>query len=141
MTPPDCVLDSSDVIEALTRMLNAGPLDHFPKRRGDVDVLVALAAAIFRPRQTYREDEVNAHLAAWLDKFTVPGALDHVSLRRLAVDRRYLLRNPAGTAYRLNAGMLEAEICAEAQSIDPGEVLASLQTQRDKRKRERATKA
>ncbi len=133
-------LDTNEVVAALTRMLNAGPLDHLPKRRGDVEVLLALAVAMFRPRQTYREDEVNAQLAAWIDKFTVPGALDHVTLRRLAVDRRYLLRNPAGTAYRLNAGMLEAEICAQAQSIDPGEVLASLQTQRDKRKRERATK-
>lgn len=141
MTPPDFMLEHRDVIEALTRMLNAGPLDHLPKRRGDVEVLLALAAAIFRPRQTYREDEVNAHLAAWIDKFTVPGAFDHVTLRRLAVDRRFLLRNAAGTAYRLNAGMLAAQISAAAQSIDPGAVLASLQTERDKRKRERAKKA
>lgn len=141
MTPPDSALDSSDVIEALTRMLNAGPLDHLPKRRGDVGVLLALAAARFRPRQTYREDEVNAQLAAWLDKFTAPGAFDHVTLRRFAVDHRLLLRNPAGTAYRLNAGMLAAQISEAAQSIDPGEVLASLQTKRDRRKRERATKS
>jgi hypothetical protein len=52
-----------------------------------------------------------------------------------------LLRNPAGTAYRLNAGMVAAQISTQAQSIDPGEILASLQTQRDKRKRERATKS
>ncbi len=141
MTPPDSVLDSGEVIEALTRMLNAGPLDHLPKRRGDIEVLVALAAAVFRPRRMYREDEVNAQLAAWLDKFIVPGAFDHVSLRRLAVDHRLLLRNPAGTAYRLNAGMLAAQISAAAQSIDPGEVLASLQTERDRRKRERAKKS
>jgi hypothetical protein len=141
MTPPDSVLDSGEVIEALTRMLNAGPLAHLPKRRGDVEVLVALAAAVFRPRRMYREDEVNAQLTAWLDKFTVPGALDHVSLRRLAVDHRLLLRNPAGTAYRLNAGMLAAQMSAAAQSIDPGEVLASLQTERDRRKRERASKS
>ena len=141
MMPPDSVLDTSDVIEALTRMLNAGPLDHLPKRRGDIEVLLALAAAVFRPRHTYREDEVNTQLAAWLDKFTVPGALDHVSLRRLAVDHRLLLRNAAGTAYRLNAGMLAAQISAAAQSIDPGEVLASLQNERDRRKRERATKS
>ena len=126
---------------ALTRMLNAGPLDHLPKRRGDLNVLIALASARFQPRQTYREDEVNAELAAWLVTFTVPGALDHVSLRRLAVDHRFLLRNPAGTAYRVNAALVAEQIAADAQAIDPAEVLASLQTERDRRKRERATKS
>ncbi len=136
----DAVLDSDDVIAVLTRMLNAGPLDHFPKRRGDVDVLLALACSQFRPRETYREDEVNTQLAEWLDTFTVAGAIDHVSLRRLAVDQRLLLRNPAGTAYRLNADRLAGRISAQAQAIDPGEVLVSLQSERDRRKRERAPK-
>jgi len=140
MTPPESMFEHSEVIEALTRMLNAGPLDHLPKRRGDIEVLLALAAAQFRARHTYREDEVNAQLAAWLDKFTVSGAFDHVTLRRFAVDRRLLLRNAAGTAYRLNTGLLAAQISEAAQAIDPGEVLASLQNERDRRKRERAAK-
>ena len=139
--PSDAALDSAEVTAALTRMLNAGPLDHWPKRRGDVDVLAALASARFEPRHTYREDEVNALLEAWLEPFTVAGAVDHVSLRRLLVDQRLLLRNPAGTAYRLNAALVATLISADAQAIDPGDVLAALQTKRESRKRERAGKS
>ena len=64
--------------------------------------------------------------------------VDHVSLRRRLVDQRYLLRNPAGAAYRVNREKTAERLSPAAQSIDPGVVLASVESERARRKRARS---
>ncbi len=130
-------LDDAGVLAALARMLSAGPLDHLPKRRGDLEVMLALACAPFESQRTYREDEVNDRLREWLARFTAPPALDHVTIRRYLVDAQYVLRNAPGTAYRLNVAKLDAELTGSAQRIDPGRVLIELREARERRKLER----
>ena len=121
---------------ALDRLLGKGPLDRWPKRRGDLDMLLALACGAFERRRAYREDEVNERLNDWLARFTVPGVLDHVTIRRLMIDARLLLRDSAGRAYRLNPAKLES-MPAVGSTLDPGAVLAELAEQRERRKRAR----
>ena len=135
---PSVPLDSDDVRAVLARMLNGGPLDHLPTRRGDAEVLLALASAAFESGRVYREVEVNDRLTQWLDGFAAPGMVDHVSLRRRLVDQRYLLRNPAGAAYRVNREKTAERLSPAAQSIDPGVVLASVESERARRKRARS---
>src|SRR5262249_481487 len=108
--------------DALGRLLAKGPLDKWPKRRGDLDLLLAVAWSAFERRHTYREDEVNDRLNAWLGRFTVAGTLDHVTIRRLMIDARLLLRDDAGRAYRLNPAKLQS-MPAVGSTIDPGAVL------------------
>jgi len=121
---------------ALGRLLAKGPLDRWPKRRGDLDVLLALACSAFERRRAYREDEVNERLNDWLARFTVPGTLDHVTIRRLMIDARLLLRDSAGHAYRLNPAKLQS-MPPVGSTLDPGVVLIELTERRDRRKRER----
>jgi len=133
---PSPRFDDAAARAALNRLLGKGPLDKWPKRRGDLDLLLALACSAFERRRPYREDEVNERIAAWLARFTVSGTLDHVTIRRLMIDARWLLRDSAGAAYRLNPAKEESMPPAESP-LDPGAVLIELAQQRDRRRRER----
>lgn len=88
--------------EALRRLLANGPLTGMPVRPQDQALLARLAAARFEAGRAYREGEVNETLTAWLATFCAPFGIDHVTLRRLLVDSRYLVRDPAGASYRVD---------------------------------------
>jgi len=128
--------DDGGARKALERLLAKGPLDRWPKRRGDLDIVLALACSAFERRRAYREHEVNERLNDWLARFTVPGTLDHVTIRRLMIDARLLLRDSAGRAYRLNPAKQQS-MPAAGSALDPGAVLVELTEQRERRKRER----
>jgi hypothetical protein len=130
-------LDYEQALAVITRLVSAGPLDALPKRRSDQAALLALASATFDVARVYREDEVNERLSAWLATFTSPINMDHVSFRRQMVDERFLLRDAAGSAYRVNVEKLNQQISKSARSIDPGAVLAAVRSQREERKRAR----
>ena len=108
-----------------------------PKRPSDQDLLVALAASQFETQRTYRENEVNDKLKAWLQTFCEPFGIDHVTLRRLLVDSRLMSRTSSGSMYRVNLekiGEIEA-----VRAIEPLHVLADIRSERESRKRRRAT--
>jgi len=130
------VLDHKTVLSTVTRIVNAGPIDALPRRRADLDVLLALACARFQYGRAYREDEVNEELLVWLESFAT-NAVDHVSVRRELVDRQLLLRDAAGAAYRLNRAGLDALIDVSARTVDPGDVMSAVQLRREERKRAR----
>jgi hypothetical protein len=131
-------LDYEQVLAVVKRLVNAGPLALLPKKRSDQTVLLALACAQFEPSRVYREDEVNDRLQAWLETFTSPITMDHVSFRRQLVDDRFLLRDAAGAAYRVNVVKLNREVGDAARSINPGDVMTAVRQQREERKRARA---
>ena len=130
-------LDYEQVLAVVKRLVNAGPLALLPKKRGDQAVLLALACAQFEASRVYREDEVNERLQGWLETFTSPISMDHVSFRRQLVDDQFLLRDAAGAAYRVNVVKLQREISDAARAIDPGEVMTAVRLQREERKRTR----
>ncbi|MGZ5583819.1 MAG: DUF2087 domain-containing protein [Usitatibacter sp.] len=118
-------------------MLANGPLTAVPKRPSDQHLLVALAAAQFDPRRTYRESEVNETLKSWIQTFCEPHGIDHVTLRRLLVDSRLISRTKSGSDYRVNAKEIgETEALA---AIQPAGVLAEIRSERESRKRQHAT--
>ena len=131
------LLDEKAVTNVLTRMLSAGPLEALPKRRSDLNVLLALASARFKAKRAYFEVEVNERLIAWLDTFASRTSLDHVTMRRELVDQHFLVRNRAGSVYQLSTNKLDATIETSARSIDPAAVLIAAQLQREERKRAR----
>ena len=131
-------LDRDAVLNVLARMFKSGPIDHLPKRRFDLDVLLALGTARFEPDWIYDEQTVNERLVQWIDEFTVQAFLDHVTLRRYMVDLRFLLRDAAGSVYRANFAKVDSIIATDARSIDVAEVMMSLARERDLRKQERA---
>jgi hypothetical protein len=121
----------------LKRLLANGPLTALPKRPSDQDLLVALAASQFETQRTYREDEVNEKLKTWLQAFCEPSGIDHVSVRRLLVDSRLMSRTNSGSMYRVNLERV-GEIDA-VRSAEPVHVLAEVRSERESRKRHRAS--
>jgi hypothetical protein len=118
-------------MNALKRLLANGPLTGYPTRRADQELLLRLAAARFDAKRTYTEREVNETLEAWLATFCAPFSIDHVSLRRYLVDARLLVRDTAGSTYRLAAPAGRVE-------VEPAQVLAEIKRNRAARKRQHA---
>jgi len=123
-----------DPRQVLKRMLANGPMTAMPKRPGDQEILARLAAARFEPGKIY-EGEVNEALEAWLESFTEPYGIDHVTLRRLLVDRRLLVRTKSGSTYEVNP---EARQELEGfGDIDPARMLSRVREEREARKQRR----
>jgi len=120
---------------ALRRMLANGPLTALPTRRGDVELLLQLAAARFEPAHAYSEKAVNVLLQEWLATFSEPYGIDHVSLRRELVDARLLVRDASGSEYRLNPRRTRRDVPHAA----PADILAEIREQRAARKRKHAS--
>lgn len=110
---------------ALKGMLANGPLTAIPKRPQDQDLLALMAAGRFEPGASYREPEVNDILTAWLETFSEPYGIDHVTLRRMMCDSRLLVRTKSGSTYSVNAGKA-AEIASVAGLV-PAEMLLAVE--------------
>ena len=128
---------NDDVHAALKRMLSNGPLTHLPGRDTDLEMILALAASRLEPDRAYSEGEINEVLASWLETFSSPSGVDHVTVRRCLVDGRYLVRDKAGSAYRLSPKVTQV-IERSSAEIDPARILAEVRDERETRKRARA---
>jgi hypothetical protein len=111
-------------------MLANGPLTALPRRPHDLEVFLMLAAARFEPQRAYSEAQVNDLLQAWLEPFSSPFGVDHVTVRRSLVDSRFLVRDQAGSTYRLSRSTE-----AGAKAIEPAKIMAEVQLERKARKR------
>jgi len=121
---------------ALKRMLANGPLTAVPKRPADQALVAMLAAARLETDREFAETEINERLEAWLDGISEPYGIDHVTLRRMVVDLRLLVRTKSGSAYRVNpekAAALEA-----LRALEPAAVLADVRAERQARKQQHA---
>ena len=78
-----------------------GPLSTFPTREKRRLILLRQIATRFAPDRTYTEKEINKILGAVYD--------DHVLLRRLLIDYKFLTRRPDGSEYRLAIGPEKSE--------------------------------
>lgn len=124
-------------LRALRRLLANGLLTALPKRPADQELLVALAASQIEADRSFAEREVNERLRAWLETISAPLGIDHVTLRRMLVDSRMLVRTSSGSKYHINVqrlGDLEA-----VRGIDAVDVLSRIRGERDLRKRQRAS--
>ena len=122
---------------ALKRLLANGRLTAVPKRPADQELFVVLAASQIDAHRGCLEREVNERLRIWLEAISEPYGIDHVTLRRMLVDSGLLTRTSSGSMYQINLAML-GEIEA-VRGIEPAAVLAQVQSERDLRKRQRAT--
>lgn len=117
----------------LKRLLANGRLTMMPKRPSDQELMAVLAASRFDPGKTCSEAEVNEQLIAWLPCVSEEFGIDHVSLRRLLVDLRLLVRSSSGSTYRVNEA--KAADLDAVRAIDPAAIAAGIQAERSRRKR------
>jgi len=116
----------------LKRMLANGPLTGIPKRPGDQELLARLAAARLDAGGEYTEREVNERLREWLATFVEPYGIDHVTLRRMIVDARLLVRTKSGSCYRVNEAKLDE--LRGLDEVEPAQVLIAVRQERAARK-------
>ena len=116
----------------LRRLLANGRLTALPKRPADQQTIAALAAARFTGGRTYTEAEVNEVLSGWLATVSDPYGIDHVTLRRMLVDLRLLVRTTTGSTYQLAAH----DWLAALAGLAPAELLAEIDRSRSRRKRQ-----
>src|SRR5512140_320093 len=128
------MIEQQLIQRTLNRLLANGPLTAVPKRPADQELLGLLAAARLEPHRTYTEQEINDVLAAWLETFTEPYGIDHVTLRRMVVDMRLVTRTTSGSMYQVNDARL-AEL-EPLRAIDLAQVLADVRAGREFRKRQ-----
>ena len=119
-------------LAALRRLLANGPLTGVPKRPADQRLVAELAAARFEAGRDYAEGEVNERLEGWLAAISAPFGLDHVTLRRMLVDARLLLRTRSGSSYRQNPD--KRATLVPLGGIDPARLLDELRKDRERRK-------
>ncbi|MBD3647690.1 MAG: DUF2087 domain-containing protein [Pseudomonadales bacterium] len=128
------MIDKSDTVAALKRMLKGGKLTNIPRRKSDRDLLLALAAAQFARESAYSESDVNVLLDGWLKSFCSPRHVDYVTVRRYLIDLGYLRRDAGGRIYKLYPARLDGEITPEAARVEPRKILTELELERGMRK-------
>jgi hypothetical protein len=119
---------------ALRRLLANGRLTMLPKHPADQLLVATLAASRIEAGKAFTEQEVNDRLIEFLEG--MPFGIDHVTLRRLLVDSRLIVRTTTGSTYLVNPAKV-AEIKA-ASEIDPAQVVAEVAEERERRKRQHA---
>lgn len=107
-----------------------------PRSRKDTEAVLALAAASLDPRATYSESEVNDVLSDWMQGFTDPVLMDHLTIRRYLVDSSLLLRDAGGTSYRANQVVINLVIEPDAREVQPLLILHDVVSERARRKQE-----
>ena len=101
-------------------------LTGFPRGRRDRHILLRSVADTLDPAVTYRQDDVTDRLAFWFADIGQAIELDRVSLRRLMVDYGYLVRDKAGTSYRVRIeGRGEVEFGPGIAELDVYEVIGA----------------
>lgn len=121
----------------LKRLLANGLLTALPKRPSDQELVAMLAASRFDPRKVHTEAEVNDRLVMWLGSISEEYGIDHVTMRRLLVDLRLILRTSSGSTYQVNEA--KAADLDAVRAVDPAAIAAEIQAERSRRKQQRAT--
>jgi len=130
------VINKQQAERVLRRLLKGGIMKRLPRNRKDAEILLALAASYLDPQSRYSESEVNQLLREWMEDFTCPIAMDHVTVRRYLVDFNFLLRDQPGSWYITNQTIINKVIEPAARSIRPGFILGEVQREREIRKHE-----
>lgn len=121
--------------ERLEALCLRGGVREWPRKPLDQHVLLKGATYGLEPDRDYSEAEINEQLAPWCEDVGRNMIVDHATLRRYLVDAGYLIRDAAGTTYRLNQEKVEAQFDPDVSSIDPAAVLEEARRRNEERKR------
>ena len=105
------------------------------KKVEDQHILFLGAALSLVPDRQYSEAELNEALKPWSVHFGDGFNLDHVTLRRYLIDEKYVLRDAAGSVYRLNTESPPLTYEQAIAELDFERMLADALREREERKR------
>ncbi|MBN2080840.1 DUF2087 domain-containing protein [bacterium] len=98
----DSRISVQDFRKRIVNLLAKSALTSLPRKDTDKLCLLLALAERFERGRDYAEIEVNEVLQRWLNANSPEGNIDHVNLRRLMVDFKFLARSSDGLAYRLD---------------------------------------
>ena len=90
-----------EFVERLCRVAADRAPRGFPRNPRDREILMQSFAMRLDSGRTYTEAEINALLERWKREIAPAIETDHVTLRRILVDRGRLERTADGSAYRV----------------------------------------
>jgi hypothetical protein len=122
--------------ERLTLLCLSGGGRGFPRKPLDRHILFKSVTLMLKSHRTYTETKVNESLTQWLTLVGQAIELDHVSLRRDLVDAGYLIRDAAGSSYRVDSEQVSELFEVGVEGIDPVAVLEDSARKTEARKRE-----
>lgn len=105
-----------------------------PKKHLDRHILLVSSILRLDPKREYSESELNDELRRWTSRFGGNFGLDHVTLRRLLVDEKYIKRDAARISYRLETKGLPHTFDRSIESLDLEELINEARREREKRK-------
>lgn len=105
-----------------------------PRKQQDRRILFMAVAKTLDPDRIYTEMEINEALIAWLETTGRRIATDYATMRRALVDDHFLIRDPAGNAYRI-ATDIEQSFAPDVAALDPATIVADARAEREARKR------
>jgi hypothetical protein len=95
------MISTEEFVERLCRLgADRGPR-RFPRNPRDREILMRSITMTLDSARTYSEAEMNRALLSWKNEIGPAIETDHVTLRRLLVDRGHLERTADGGAYRV----------------------------------------
>ena len=107
-----------------------------PRKRRDWDILFKSITLALEAGRDYSEKEVNQVVGEWLDGIGQAIEIDYVTLRRHLVDTGYLIRDLAGTSYRVSLEAMAELFEPAADKVDPATVVEEARSRREQRKRQ-----
>ena len=107
-----------------------------PRKTLDRHILLVSAVQGLAADREYSEPELNDILKVWSSNFGDGVCLDHVTLRRLLVDEKYLVRDNAGKAYRVKKEGLPFAIDPAIWPMDLAAIITDARKEQEERKRQ-----
>lgn len=121
------MISLDEFLDRLFRLaVDRGPR-RFPRKTRDRQILTRSILLQLDSARLYEENEVNTLLRAWLRECAPAIETDHVTLRRLLVDRGDLERTPDGGAYRVGFPPGGALFEREVDDVDVRATVAAYQ--------------
>ena len=105
-----------------------------PGKDRDQHILFKSMVLLLDAQRSYSEKEINAAMKQWLVKIGRAIDIDHVTLRRYLVDEEYLLRDSAGSVYRVNDKHGTDRFEPGIDAILPGTVIEDALERREQRR-------
>ena len=107
-----------------------------PRKRRDWDILFKSIALALESGRDYSEKEVNQVVVEWLAGIGQAIEIDYVTLRRHLVDAGYLVRDLAGTSYRVGLEAMAELFEPATDAVDPAAVVEEARSRKEQRKRQ-----
>jgi hypothetical protein len=133
------MISPEEFVERLCRLgADRGPR-RFPRKQRDRDILIKSIVMLLDSDRTYTERQINVVLRAWNRDVAPAIGTDHVTVRRLLVDSRYLERTADGQTYRVGFPPRAIAFDLEVDEIDLRATIAAYRDQAERRKKQPAS--